>query len=117
MLSKKINLRVILIAYICILSFFIINQLNSDDSLSNDVAVSSNEISEFFVATNGNDNNEGSFNSPFKTISKCASIVKPGGKCFIRGGIYRESVDNVPTGKENQRITFTSYKNEKVEIR
>lgn len=41
-----------------------------------------------FVATNGNDLNTGTLNSPFLTIGKGINSMVPGDTVFIRGGVY-----------------------------
>lgn len=70
---------------------------------------------EYFVATNGNDNNRGSLNQPFATIQHAASVLKAGDICYLRGGEYHEAaLITGLKGREGQPITFQSYKDEKV---
>jgi len=45
-----------------------------------------------FVAPNGNDDNPGTIDQPFRTIQHCASTVSTGWSCEVRGGTYRETV-------------------------
>ena len=46
----------------------------------------------YYVSPDGNDNNKGSFDEPFKTIQKAADIMEVGNICYIRKGIYRECI-------------------------
>lgn len=71
---------------------------------------------QYYVATDGNDNNPGSLKLPFKTIQKAASVLKAGDSCIIREGIYRETVKIQTSGTRQKPIVFSAYKNEKVVI-
>ncbi len=64
----------------------------------------------------GNDNNTGTLEAPFKTISKAASLMKAGDACFIREGTYRETVTPAGSGTSDAPILFSAYNNEKVVI-
>lgn len=68
----------------------------------------------YFVSPDGNDANEGTQASPFKTIQKCASVAGPGMTCYIKGGTYRETVTPQYSGLSDQPVTLKSYNNEKV---
>ena len=72
---------------------------------------------EYFVANSyGNDDNNGtSLAFPFKTIEKAATVISAGDVCYIRQGIYHETIniDNV-SGSDGMPILFTSFNNEKV---
>ncbi|MBI3991212.1 MAG: right-handed parallel beta-helix repeat-containing protein [Candidatus Omnitrophica bacterium] len=57
------------------------------------------------------DNNVGTEQSPFKTISIAASRVKPGDTVYVKKGTYREYV-KLPAGREDAPITLTSWKND-----
>tara|TARA_B110001454_G_scaffold218483_1_gene246586 strand:+ start:707 stop:2884 length:2178 start_codon:yes stop_codon:yes gene_type:complete len=70
---------------------------------------------DYYVSTKGNDSNNGTLDKPFKTISKAASRMKAGDVCFIREGVYHETVKMRETnGSSSKRITFKSYNNEYV---
>jgi hypothetical protein len=71
---------------------------------------------DYYVAKNGNDNNLGTLGDPFLTIQKCAQIALPGDTCYVREGIYRETVTPKNSGNENARIIFRPYNHEKVTI-
>jgi hypothetical protein len=49
---------------------------------------------DYYVATNGNDANPGTFDKPFATWSKAYSVMNPGQLCYIRGGTYYVNVAN-----------------------
>jgi hypothetical protein len=70
---------------------------------------------DIYVATNGNDTNNGSINSPYATIQKAVSKLDPGETCYIRGGSYHETVDlSGLNGTASSPITFTNYQDETV---
>jgi len=48
---------------------------------------------EYYVATTGSDANAGTLAEPFATIQHAADVMEPGDTCYIRGGVYRETVD------------------------
>ncbi|MBD2445800.1 right-handed parallel beta-helix repeat-containing protein [Nostoc sp. FACHB-152] len=70
----------------------------------------------YFVSPNGSDKNPGTIEYPFKTIQKCANIVQPGQTCWLRGGIYRETIRPLSSGINSNLITFAAYENENVTI-
>jgi hypothetical protein len=72
----------------------------------------------FYVAADGDDNlNSGvTLQSPYRTIQKAASQMTPGSTCYIRGGVYRETVRPVFTGISGAPLTFEAYNNETVYI-
>ena len=47
---------------------------------------------EYFVSVSGNDRGPGTKEQPFRTMTKAASLAKPGDVVTLRGGIYRELV-------------------------
>jgi len=57
---------------------------------------------------NASDKNPGTKKAPFATISKAATILKEGDTCFIRAGIYRETVVPQNSGSQGKPIVFTS---------
>ncbi|MCB0094321.1 MAG: right-handed parallel beta-helix repeat-containing protein [Caldilineaceae bacterium] len=66
-------------------------------------------VNEFYVAEDGNDNNVGSFESPWGTIQHAANTVLPGSTVYVRGGNYYEKVNVNVSGTEGAYITFQNY--------
>ena len=48
--------------------------------------------SEYYVATYGDSSNIGSFNYPFKSIQQAVDLMQSGDICYIRQGVYHESI-------------------------
>lgn len=70
---------------------------------------------EYYVATNGNDNNRGSLDQPFATIQHAVSVLKAGDICHLRGGRYHEAAQITGLkGREGLPITIQPYKDERV---
>lgn len=79
--------------------------------------VSVSAVTSYYVdSTNGNDNNSGSFSTPFRTIQKAASVMAAGDTCYIRTGTYNETVIPTNSGSAGSPITFMPYNNETVTI-
>ncbi|MEN9521565.1 MAG: hypothetical protein RLZZ381_4153 [Cyanobacteriota bacterium] len=70
----------------------------------------------YFVSPQGSDDHPGTIDQPFQTIQKCANTIQPGFTCWIRQGIYRETVRPKNSGIEGQPIAFAAYKQEQVTI-
>jgi len=72
----------------------------------------------YYTATTGLDANAGTLTSPFRTIAKGASVLKPGDKLYIRGGTYVESlVNSVPSGTSwTSPVTLAAYPGETVVV-
>ncbi len=71
----------------------------------------------YYVAVNGDDTNDGSVNSPWKTVIKAISSAKPGDTVYFRQGIYRQdkmiTKDFFAKGAtESSRITLAGYPGE-----
>jgi len=62
-------------------------------------------------AKNGKDTNPGTLESPFRTIQAAADNMVSGDVCYIREGVYRETV--IPT---KDGLTFKNYEDEYVLI-
>ena len=67
----------------------------------------------YYVATNGNDNSNGTKEAPFKTINHAAQIAVAGDTVRVFGGTYRERVCPKNSGEENARITYEAVEGEK----
>ena len=73
--------------------------------------------SEYHVAKNGNDKNEGTKESPMLTIQMAANLSLPGDLITVHEGTYRECVVPPRGGKSDEkRITYQAAPGEKVII-
>lgn len=85
---------------------------------------------KLYVATNGNDSNDGSEGKPFATVQKAKDAIKAmkaagtlpegGVTVYLRGGTYYieegMTFTEEDSGKEGSVITYTSYPGEEVTI-
>ncbi|MDW8404793.1 DUF2341 domain-containing protein [Chloroflexus sp.] len=70
----------------------------------------------YYVSSTGNDANPGTLVQPFRTIQKCAEVAVAGDTCYIRAGVYRETVRPANSGANGAPITFKPYNGERVVI-
>lgn len=49
---------------------------------------------DYHVAPSGSDENPGSRDKPFQTISKAAALAQPGDSVIVHEGVYREWVQS-----------------------
>eukprot|EP00903_Cladosiphon_okamuranus_P003969 g3967.t1 len=72
---------------------------------------------DFCVATDGDDGNAGTTpEAPLATIQRAVDLMEPGDRCFIRGGVYRETVDLAgKAGEEGRPIRLMNYPGEVVD--
>ncbi len=68
--------------------------------------------SAFYVSLQGNDHNPGTFDRPWRTLSKAAESVVPGNVVYVRGGVYQEAVDFFASGTNYAPIAILAYPNE-----
>jgi hypothetical protein len=69
----------------------------------------------YYMATNGSDGNDGrSTGSPWATIGKAAGVLGPGDTLFVRGGTYTntQEMNTGRSGTANSPIVVTAYRNE-----
>ncbi|WP_299547325.1 right-handed parallel beta-helix repeat-containing protein [Seonamhaeicola sp.] len=71
---------------------------------------------DIYVAKNGDDNNDGTIDNPYLTISKAASVAVAGDVVYIREGTYEETLAPANSGTPGNPIIFQSYPGEKVII-
>jgi Right handed beta helix region/IPT/TIG domain len=76
-----------------------------------------------FVATKGSDGNDGSFTSPWKTLSKAAYSSKPGDVTYVLDGAHQLTLDNYhaalsiqTSGRSSAPIALVAYPGAKVTI-
>ena len=84
-------------------------------------------IVEYYVSADGNDANNGSIDSPFKTLEKARDTVRGISKentninIYIRGGEYRFNssfeLSAADSGSDTCSIVYSAYNNEKVIFR
>lgn len=81
------------------------------------VASSSARAADYFVAVDGQDSNSGtSIAEPWRTVGHAARLMQSGDTCWIREGVYRETIKLTRSGQKNKPITFARYKEERVSI-
>ncbi len=66
----------------------------------------------YSVAKSGNDAAAGTIEAPFRTISKAATVVRPGDTVNVRGGIYSERVIIYSKGTASAPIVFRAMAGE-----
>ena len=69
---------------------------------------------DIYVATNGNDEHDGSKSMPFRTLKKAASVAQAGTTVQIREGVYAEKLVVLHSGTKSKEVIFKPYNNEKV---
>src|SRR5512137_70671 len=71
----------------------------------------------YFVASNGSDANSGTnLAVPFQTVQHTATNMVAGDTCFIRAGVYHETLAPSHSGTTTAPITFAAYSNEVVTL-
>jgi len=71
---------------------------------------------DYYVAKDGADTNDGSEAAPFLTISKAASLMVAGDVCYIKEGVYREVINPANGGTASAPITFTAFGEDEVTV-
>ncbi|MED2979005.1 right-handed parallel beta-helix repeat-containing protein [Bacillus swezeyi] len=67
-----------------------------------------------YVSPDGNDQNEGTKEKPFRTLAHAAKEAVAGTTVMIREGTYHETLDVKHSGTDGKPVTFRNYENEKV---
>ncbi|MGJ8678925.1 right-handed parallel beta-helix repeat-containing protein [Paraglaciecola sp.] len=70
----------------------------------------------FYVALDGNDDNNGSSTQPFKTFAKAMTALSAGDTLVIKGGRYSEKLDITVSGTESSPVVVKGANGEKVQI-
>ena len=65
---------------------------------------------DYYVATNGNDASSGSIEFPLLSLDEAVSRMDAGDTCYLRGGIYRQSI----TLSNKDDLEFRAYAEENV---
>ena len=63
---------------------------------------------DIYVDVNAASGGDGKAGTPFRRINDAAAVAKPGDTVHVAPGIYRENVDPINGGYEDQRITYVS---------
>ncbi len=71
---------------------------------------------DIYVAPDGSDANTGTKAQPFKTIQKAARTLKPGDRCLVRAGTYRQAVRLTTSGQPGKPIRFEAAPGETVTL-
>lgn len=67
----------------------------------------------YYVATNGNDHNNGSIHSPWRTVQHAANSAAAGDTVLVRQGVYNEHVGfHISGDAANGPITFANFPGE-----
>jgi hypothetical protein len=66
-----------------------------------------------FVAPDGDDGNDGTLGSPFRTIQKAASAARAGDTVRVRGGLYKGHVHLRHSGEPGRPIVFRNAPGER----
>ena len=74
------------------------------------------EGSVYYVASGGSDENSGTLDKPFRTIQKATEVMVPGDTCYVREGIYDETVSPAVNGTAEKPITIKNYQGESVTV-
>ena len=65
---------------------------------------------------NASDSNDGSINSPYRTIRKASAVAKAGDTIIIREGIWNETITPVSNGTPTAPITYKAMEGEDVTL-
>jgi len=72
---------------------------------------------KYYVSNKGSDTNNGTQNSPFRTISKGAELAVAGDTVYVLEGVYRERVSPPRGGYSGKPIVYLAEKNKNVIIK
>ncbi|WP_188455493.1 right-handed parallel beta-helix repeat-containing protein [Virgibacillus oceani] len=100
------NTILVLLAAFAIIIALVFNHTNADEQQEN--------ANFIYVATNGNDQNNGTKEKPFRTLKKAASEAIAGSTIFIRKGTYNEKLVIKHSGTKSKPIAFKAYEDEEV---
>jgi hypothetical protein len=68
----------------------------------------------FYVGPEGNDENPGTLERPFRTIQRASQLLTPGDICYLREGRYAETIClEGLKGTEHQPVVFAAFGGEK----
>lgn len=69
---------------------------------------------QIYVSPTGSDDNPGTFDLPFRTLTKAVSVAGPDSLIYMRGGVYNDSTTHVlnKTGQPDKYIKVWAYPGE-----
>ena len=70
----------------------------------------------YYVSKQGNDNNDGSKEHPWKTIQKAVNSAQAGETVYVKEGTYEEGVIITTSGTADKRITFSNFEEDNVKL-
>ncbi|NOG44584.1 MAG: T9SS type A sorting domain-containing protein [Calditrichaeota bacterium] len=75
-----------------------------------------NIFGQIYIATDGDDGNNGTNEQPYASFPKAISEVSPGDTIYVRGGVYNISttiiINNSVSGQKDELITLTAFNDE-----
>ena len=92
------------------------NELSDNNNLINEIDREDNDIivsNAIYVSPEGNDDDSGTEDKPFKTIQKALDTVEAGGTIYVREGSYSALNTFSSSGKKGKYITLKNYPGEK----
>jgi hypothetical protein len=98
----NINIKKILFIFFFLILILFSTFCNKEETDSNNNDEKINTI--YYVSTKGNDNNNGSKQKPWKTITHGINSITGGEKLIILSGIYKEKIEIENKGKNDNRI-------------
>jgi len=70
----------------------------------------------YYTASDGNDQNPGTIDEPWRTISMAARTLEPGDTVLICEGTYREAVNPARSGTADEPIVYAAFPGERVVV-
>ena len=83
---------------------------------SENITITVNEDHQYYVAINGNDSNPGSYQKPWRTITKAANTLIAGDTVYVKSGTYYEQISPQNSGSAGNWITYAAYPGDTVTI-
>ena len=74
------------------------------------------DAATYYVAKNGNDASSGTIDSPWYSLQRASSGLRPGDLVLVRSGVYHERFMPSQSGEAGAPIVYRAYPGEYVEI-
>lgn len=68
---------------------------------------------DYYVSPAGEDAAPGTREQPFRTLAKACEVVEAGDTCWLREGVYRETLRPKHSGEEGKPIVFRGWAGER----